>query len=67
MDNIAEAVQRRRLPHGEGHSRSKLSEVDVLWIRDQKGVTHQAMADLFGVSKHTITMVVNGRTWTHLL
>jgi len=55
-------------PRGESHYASTLSESDVLEIFSRpkiKGVC-QSLAQEFGVSRHTVRGIRNGRVWSHL-
>jgi hypothetical protein len=53
---------------GELHGCAKLSEDDVHEIRDMiaNGATCQVVADIFGMSRATISHIKNGRLWKHL-
>lgn len=51
---------------GEDKSNSKLTMKDVKdarWERAYKGTTYQALADKYGVGKHTIMNAIKGKTW----
>ncbi len=54
---------------GERGSLAKLKECDVRQIRlmVKKGESHQSVANRFHVSRQTVTDIVNGRTWNHLV
>lgn len=47
-------------------SSAVLTEDDVRWVRQQKGVTHRAIAEQLGVSRDTITAILNGKRWKHI-
>jgi DNA-binding XRE family transcriptional regulator len=52
-----------------GTRRHKLSEADVLLIRERYaagGVTQQALADEFGVNQTNIGFIVRNVRWRHL-
>lgn len=53
---------------GEGHGRSRLTVEAVLDIRNQaaEGASHTGLADRYGVSKSTISLVVRGKVWSHV-
>lgn len=53
---------------GNGNSASSLTEEDVLKIRAMKeeGALQEDLAAIFGVSKSTISSIVNRKTWTHV-
>lgn len=72
-DNHADSVERGRavLPppqRGEDNYFCKLSENDVREIRRLRadGLKLTELALLFGCGKTNISMIVNGRTWSHL-
>ena len=54
---------------GEGHSQAKLTEIEVLSIRNLKkeGQRTGKVAQSFSVSPSTICDIVQRRSWTHLL
>jgi DNA-binding XRE family transcriptional regulator len=55
---------------GSEHSKAKLTEDDVRYIRNyyfQKEVTQTALAQKFGVSAQTINGIIKGREWRHVL
>jgi hypothetical protein len=58
-------INRRR---GADHHQAKLTEHDVLAIRDAKrrGITGTALARAYGVKHNTIYAITNGRLWRHL-
>jgi len=51
---------------GENHSRSKLTEKDVLFIRNSKNIATKDLAERFNVVEHTIRSVRARRSWKHL-
>lgn len=56
--------------HGAQHQRAKLTDTAVRSIRSEYEpgqTTLQQLADRYGVTKQTVSAVVNGRTWRHLL
>ena len=59
------------LMQGETHSRSKLTERDVLFIRENSKVnggvySNVELASKYDVTKSTIGYIVKEKTWTHL-
>lgn len=54
---------RARAPRGERNGRAKLMRSEVVEIRSSCGVTQQALAVRFGVSRTTISYVMSGRRW----
>jgi hypothetical protein len=59
---------RRGPPRGEKHPMSKLTDRDVILIRQcaGKGMTTTALAYLFGVHRTTIQRAKSGRRWSHV-
>ena len=54
---------------GEQHPRAKLSKEDVLAIRfmyAQGGITHEALAEEFGVSRTHVSSLILRRFWSHI-
>ena len=73
-DNVLDCINKGRrggaCNQGEKNNTTKLTEVQVLEIRR----THQRtfgentrLAKIYGVNQHTISDIVKGKTWTHLL
>lgn len=56
-------------PKGTDHYRAKLTEDDVRAIRRQRGAgsTLKWLADTYGLSQGTITALLSGRTWKHVV
>lgn len=53
---------------GETHHSAKLTNADVLSIRERAGsVTRRELADEYGVTTDNIHRIVNGKSWKHLL
>lgn len=51
---------------GEKNSRNVIPKKDIQKIKDEYsngGITYQAIADRYGVTKHCIYSIVKGRTW----
>ena len=68
-DNTQDSVykNRRFIPSGESHGRSKLSVDEVLKIKSlnkNQAISHGKLAKMFGVTKSTITSILVGRTWS---
>jgi len=54
---------------GSRHGASKLTEADVRAIRQRffdGGETFRVLADAFGVSPQTISLILHRRTWRHV-
>lgn len=69
QDNIRDAVERRRIPHGQGHPHSKLSTSAVLAIHrlcDQCDTSHQQIGAIFDVGSTTVWSIASGKGWRHL-
>ena len=53
---------------GENNSISKLSEIDIINIRELKksGISQRKIAMQYNVVKNTIASIINGKTWSHV-
>src|SRR5262249_43761985 len=60
-------AQRELRPRGEQHRQAKLTDGDVLAIRQlyRDGHSQRELARRFGVSKSAVGCLVRGQTWTH--
>jgi len=67
QDNSDDAVARERLPVGEGSPQAKLSENQVREIRSMNGKSYAEIARAYGVSRPTVTRIINGETWRHVI
>lgn len=67
-ENEADKVLDGAVARGSGHGRAKLTEAQVLEIRERqsKGATHRSLALEFGVRRQTIGAIVNRTKWKHL-
>jgi len=66
--NVHDAIRKGRLPHGEKHWNSKLTDADVDVIRrtfSAGGTSHSELALRFGVTRETISQIINGRSRVH--
>lgn len=65
LNNVTDCVERGRVPHGEAHSSSKLTESQVVKMRELRagGVTLQDLAELFGLDVTTAHKIVTGKQW----
>lgn len=63
-ENVRDSVKKRRHKHGE-RGAAKLRADDVREIHDllDRGSTHAAIAEEFGVSQSLIAMIATGRRW----
>lgn len=66
QQNSDDAVSRRRLAVGERNFNAKLSEADVLEIREISGLTYTEIAGLYGVSRPTVARAITGKCWGHV-
>jgi len=68
-DNVADKVLRDRSSKGEEHGRAKLNASQVIQIRQrvQMGEQQKDLALEFGVTKSTVSLIVLGKKWRHLL
>jgi hypothetical protein len=67
-DNTADMVKRDRHARGSRSGTHKLTERQVSEIRERAvaGELHRVLAGEFGVSRPTITDIVNCKTWRHI-
>ena len=70
QDNIddRERKGRNNPPKGEKYAKAKLTEADVLTIREKRlqGVSFGKLAKEYGVCKKTIQDAVSGKHWSYL-
>jgi hypothetical protein len=66
--NLADRVADGTLRHGETHPRAKLTEKDVMVIRERyrRKAPQKELASRYGVSIWTIRDIVQGKSWGHL-
>lgn len=64
--NNADKTKKDRVPFGDGHWRSKLSDGDVLEIRQRTrtGENHTAIGALFGVAASVVSEIGAGAAWS---
>lgn len=68
--NTADCIVRgrRNTPQGSGRPNSKLTESDVAEIRGRCGSERVGvLADRYHVSDATISMILSGKTWKHVM
>lgn len=65
QDNMTDKVSKDRQPKGETHGRARLTEADVLSIREQlaSGISQTGIAIKYGVHKSTISLIANRKKW----
>ena len=65
-DNILDSIRKGRF---NAFGRQKLNVNQVIEIRAlaAQGLLHRQIAARFGVARHTVTGILNGKSWTHLV
>jgi hypothetical protein len=66
MDNVLDKMKKGRQTRGSTHGPAKLSESDVVAIREAEGVLHRDLAARFGVDKSQISCIRSGKYWAHV-
>lgn len=68
QDNIQDMMNKDRQNRGERHGMHKLTEQKVYQIREklEQGYSHQQIANMFGVSRKTISHIKSKRDWKWL-
>ena len=68
QDNTADKMEKGRGTKGETQGASKLTEADVMAIRQRRaqGETVRSIAQSLGVSSGAVWFAETGRTWRHL-
>lgn len=73
QDNMNDRHERGRYartpgPRGERSARTTLTDANVIEARQmaKKGMAHQEIADYFGVTRMNATLVIGGRSFSHL-
>ena len=68
QENTEDRIRHGTSARGEGHARSKLTEVNVHAIREMaaKGVPRKQIANKFGVSNVLIGLILKGKIWRHV-
>lgn len=69
LENAQDKRKHNTMCLGSNHGKSKLTEEQVCEIKRQlfKGVTQQAVANQFNVSRGCVGSISTGRTWSHVL
>jgi len=66
-DNVHDCMRRGRdrrpFQHGAKGPRAVLTEKEVLEIRSLSGMSHEAIAAIYGVNRSTISMIIRRDTW----
>jgi hypothetical protein len=64
-ENSEDMVRKERSSRGEGRPASKLTDEQVRQIRTMPG-TQRAIAEVFGVSQSVVSLIRQGKLWTHV-
>ena len=68
-DNVKDMIKKGRNCNGESHHKTSLTESDVIAIRNEYakgGVFHKDLARKYGVTRPTITEIINRRAWARV-
>lgn len=65
LDNVADARNRGRIARGESNGQCKITETDVVAIRNASGL-HREIALAFGVSAHLVSLIRRRKRWAHV-
>ena len=69
QDNMADMVKKGRQPKGEKNGNAKITEKQVIKIRKKYRTgrhTQKDLAEMFGVTRVSISYIINRKTWKHL-
>jgi len=68
QSNVDDMLSRDRNQRGSRHPSTKLTEADVLLIRERRalGARQKDLAAAFGVTDGAIVAIVHGRNWKHV-
>lgn len=61
-ENMSDMAAKGRQAHGSKNGRAKLTEGQVREIRALRG-TQAAIAEMYGVSRATVSQIRSGKTW----
>jgi hypothetical protein len=65
-DNHADLAAHGTLNIGQRNGSAKLSPQEVAAIRSARGISQDALAKQFGVTRSAVYSIINGRTWRWL-
>jgi predicted RNA-binding protein YlxR (DUF448 family) len=68
-ENNLDRTRHGTAPRGESHGRSVLTEDqanEIIGISAREGTPNTELGRMYGVSDATISMLLSGKTWTHL-
>lgn len=67
LDNMGDAVRRKRTARGRGHVNTRISERDAAYIKaNPDRLTLRALAERFGIAVSTCSYIRSGRSWKYL-
>lgn len=68
-DNVVDCIYKGRFARGEKNGRARLTEAGVLAIQREarNGIPHRLIAESFGVSTKTVSLIRRGLTWKHVV
>lgn len=67
LENVRDAVARKRYPYGTKVLSAKLDEDKVRTIKQwSKTHSQRKLAEIFGVCKWTISQILTGKAWKHV-
>lgn len=69
QENAEDRDRKGRGAYGERSKMSKLTEIDILSIRNERAAmqtSYPKLADRYKVSRHTIINICSRRTWRHI-
>lgn len=64
-DNMLDKVAAGRHLHGEAHNKAKLTDETALQAFNEAG-SHEEIGKKYGVSRHTIRDLKQGKSWRHV-
>jgi NUMOD4 motif/Helix-turn-helix len=66
QENVDHAVANDLTPRGEGNGRARLTDEQVISIRNESNKSQRVLAMKYGVSRSTISRVIRGEIWKHV-
>lgn len=67
VDNQRDMMKKGRAAHGEKNSHSKLTEAQVISIKNSyPSISQASLAKMYGVNDSAINKIVNGERWVYL-
>lgn len=67
--NVSDAMRNGRIKRGETHGMAKLSEAQIIAIREEfatGSVSHVDLTRRYGITKSAIHAIASGRLWSHV-